>query len=106
MDKHWAVILALAPATRDPHCSVVDLRTHLKKARRARWAGKTKNEKKAAASKASRAFWDSLTPRQRSKVASTASRAYWDSMTPKQRSAEMKRRAAKRKRARRRVAKT
>jgi hypothetical protein len=56
---------------------MVDLNTHLRKARRARWAKATKKEKQAAASK--------------------ASRAYWDSLTPKERSAEMKRRAAKRK---------
>jgi hypothetical protein len=56
---------------------MVDLRTHLRKARRARWAKATKEEKKAAASK--------------------ASRAYWDALSKKERSAEMQRRAAKRK---------
>ena len=61
---------------------MVSLETHLRKARRARWANKTKKEKKAAASK--------------------ASRAYWDALTPKQRSAKMKRRAAKRKKLARR----
>jgi hypothetical protein len=56
---------------------MVDLKTHLRKARRARWAKATKKEKQAAASK--------------------ASRAYWDALTSKQRSAEMKRRAVIRK---------
>jgi hypothetical protein len=55
---------------------MVDLRTHLRKAARARWAKASEKEKK--------------------ETASHASRAYWDSMTPEQRSAEMKRRAAKR----------
>lgn len=56
---------------------MVDLRTHLRKAARKRWANASEKEKKD--------------------TASHASRAYWDSMTPEQRSAEMKRRAAKRK---------
>lgn len=56
---------------------MVDLTTHLKKARAARWRGKSKEEKKAAASAASRAFWAKL--------------------SPEERSAEMKRRAKKRK---------
>jgi hypothetical protein len=51
---------------RNPSCSMVDLKTHLRKARRARWAKATKKEKQAAASKASRAYWDSKTPKQRS----------------------------------------
>ncbi len=50
-----------------------DLNTHLRKARRARWADASDEEKKQAAS--------------------TASRAYWGALTPAQRSAEMKRRA-------------
>jgi hypothetical protein len=41
------------------------------------WAKKTESEKKAAAA--------------------NASRAYWDALSPEERSAEMKRRAAKRK---------
>jgi hypothetical protein len=53
------------------------LKEHLRKAARKRWAKATNKEKAASASK--------------------ASRAYWDALTPKQRSAEMKRRAAKRK---------
>ncbi len=57
---------------------MVDLETHLRRARLERWAGKTQAEKQA--------------------TASHASRAYWDSLTPEQRSAEMKRRAKKRKR--------
>jgi hypothetical protein len=56
----------------------MDLNTHLERARRKRWAKATKAEKQAAVSH--------------------ASRAYWDSLTPEQRSAEMKRRAKKRKR--------
>jgi hypothetical protein len=57
---------------------MVDLRTHLQKASRARWSKATKAEKQAAASK--------------------ASHGYWDALSPEERSAEMKRRAAKRKR--------
>ena len=56
---------------------VVDLRTHLKRALRKRWANATQEEKKQAASH--------------------AVRAYWDRLTPAERSAEMKRRAKKRK---------
>jgi hypothetical protein len=56
---------------------MVDLNTHLRRARTKRWKGKTDAEKKA--------------------TAAHASRAYWDSMTKEQRSAEMKRRARKRK---------
>lgn len=48
-----------------------------RKGAKTRWAGKSEDERKA--------------------TAQVASRAYWDSMTPEQRSAEMKRRAAKRK---------
>jgi|HubBroStandDraft_6_1064221.scaffolds.fasta_scaffold11322_3 hypothetical protein len=62
--------------------AMVDLNTHLRRARSKRWKGKTDGEKKA--------------------TAAHASRAYWDSMTKEQRSAEMKRRAkvrAKKKRA-------
>jgi hypothetical protein len=72
-------VLAWLPIVRNPDAAMVDtLKQHLKKAARMRWAKATTKEKKASASKASRAFWDAL--------------------TPKQRSAEMKRRAAKRKR--------
>jgi len=56
----------------------MDLETHLERARRKRWANATDEEKKAAVSH--------------------ASRAYWDRLTPEERSAEMKRRAKKRKR--------
>ena len=56
---------------------MVDLRTHLRRASRARWSKATKAEKQEAAS--------------------NASRAYWDALSPEERSAEMKRRAAKRK---------
>jgi len=56
---------------------MIDLKTHLKGARRARWANASDEGKRAFASK--------------------GGHAYWDSMTPKQRSAEMKRRAAERK---------
>jgi len=57
---------------------MVDLRTHLRRALKKRWAKATKAEKQAAVSH--------------------ASRAYWDKLTPEERSAEMKRRAKKRKR--------
>jgi hypothetical protein len=60
---------------------MVDLRTHLRKAARARWSKATKAEKQAAASK--------------------ASRAYWDALSPEERSVEMRRRAAKRKKRKR-----
>lgn len=40
-----------------------------------------------------------LTPEERSEGAAVASRAYWDALTPEERSAEMKRRAKKRKKA-------
>jgi hypothetical protein len=56
--------------------AVVDLRTHLKKALRKRWANASDEEKKQAASH--------------------AVQAYWAKLTPEERSAEMKRRAAKR----------
>ena len=56
---------------------MVDLATHLKKARKKRWANKTPEEKSAAAS--------------------NAVSAYWAALTPAERSAEMKRRAKKRK---------
>jgi hypothetical protein len=56
---------------------MVDLRTHLRKASRARWSKASEQEKKESASH--------------------ASRAYWDALSPEERSAEMKRRAAKRK---------
>jgi hypothetical protein len=55
---------------------MVDLRTHLKRAIRARWNKASKEEKQAAAQH--------------------ASRAYWDALSPEERSAEMRRRAAKR----------
>jgi hypothetical protein len=61
---------------------MVSLREHLKRARAARWKGKTKAEKKESAG--------------------AAARAYWANMTPEERSAEMKRRAAKRKKNKRR----
>jgi hypothetical protein len=56
---------------------MVDLRAHLRRAIKKRWANATEEEKKASASR--------------------ASRAYWDALSPEERSAEMKRRAAKRK---------
>ena len=56
---------------------MVDLLVHLKRARKKRWANATDAEKKEAASHAVQAFWAKL--------------------TPEERSAEMKRRAAKRK---------
>jgi hypothetical protein len=58
---------------------VVSLRAHLRKAIRKRWENATPEEKQASAAR--------------------ASRAYWDALTPEERSAEMKRRAAKRKKA-------
>jgi len=57
--------------------AMVDLRTHLRRASRARWDKATEAEKKSATSH--------------------AAKAYWDRLTPEQRSAEMKRRAKKRK---------
>jgi hypothetical protein len=57
--------------------AMVDLREHLERARRARW--------------------DKATPEQKKAAASHAVRAYWDALSPEERSAEMKRRAAKRK---------
>ena len=57
---------------------MVDLRTHLRRAARKRWAEATTEEKHA--------------------TAAHAATAYWAGMTAEERSAEMKRRAAKRKR--------
>lgn len=89
MPRLWITltgVLAWLPIMRDSYAPMVDtLRQHLKKAARARWAKATTKEKKASASK--------------------ASRAYWDALTPAQRSAEMKRRAAKRKRRKRKTTK-
>jgi hypothetical protein len=56
---------------------MVSLETHLKRARKKRWEGKTADQKKAAVS--------------------NAGKAYWSKLTPEERSAENKRRAAKRK---------
>jgi hypothetical protein len=56
---------------------VVDLNTHLRRARKKRWANATQEQKSA--------------------TMQHASRAYWDRLSPAERSAEMKRRAAKRK---------
>ena len=58
----------------------VSLRAHLRRAARARWAKASEEERK--------------------ENAAHASRAYWDALTPEARSAEMKRRAAKRKKKR------
>jgi hypothetical protein len=44
----------------------MDLRTHLRRAVRKRWAKATKEERKEATSKAGRAAWAELTPEQRS----------------------------------------
>jgi hypothetical protein len=69
-------------------CFRVEMATLDKKAREFfRQQGKLGGKKRATG----------MTPEQRSKTASEASRAYWDSMSPEERSAEMKRRAAKRK---------
>jgi hypothetical protein len=46
---------------------MVDLPTHLRRARAKRWKGKSKAEKKEAASQAGKAFWAKLTPEKRSK---------------------------------------
>lgn len=63
----------------DSICAAVDsLREHQRKAAQARWA--------------------KVTPQQRAKAAAHMSRAYWDAMSPEERSAEMKRRAKKRRR--------
>lgn len=45
---------------------VVDLRTHLKKALRKRWAEASDDQKKEAASHAVQAYWAQLTPEERS----------------------------------------
>jgi electron transfer flavoprotein alpha/beta subunit len=60
---------------------VVSLKEHLKRARAARWKGKTKAEKSASAK--------------------SAANAYWSRLSPEERSAEMKRRASKRKKRKR-----
>ena len=57
---------------------MVDLRTHLRRALKKRWANATAEEKKESARRAVKGFWDNL--------------------SPEQRSAEMKRRAKVRKR--------
>ncbi len=62
--------------------AVVSLKEHLRRARAARWKGKTKADKSAAGK--------------------NAANAYWAKLTPEERSAEMKRRAAKRKKRKRR----
>lgn len=67
--------------TADNIAPVVSLKEHLKRARAARWKGKTKAEK--------------------SDSAKNAASAYWARLTPEERSAEMKRRAAKRKKRKR-----
>jgi hypothetical protein len=71
--------VVLAPLSRLGYRTdvVVDLRTHLRRAARKRWAKASDEQKKAAVAH--------------------ASHAYWDKLTPEERSAEMKRRAAKRK---------
>lgn len=69
--------LVLMPITRDSQCSMVNLNTHLRKAREARWANATEKQKHD--------------------FASAGGHAYWDSMTKAERSAEMKRRAEVRK---------
>ena len=56
---------------------MVDLATHLRRARKKRWKNATQEEKSA--------------------TMQHASRAYWDRLTLEERSVEMKRRAAKRK---------
>ena len=60
---------------------VVSLKEHLKRARAARWKGKTKAEK--------------------SESAKSAANAYWAKLSAEERSIEMKRRAAKRKKRKR-----
>jgi hypothetical protein len=45
---------------------MVDLSTHLRRARKKRWENSTEEEKKAAVSNASRAYWDALSPEERS----------------------------------------
>jgi hypothetical protein len=46
--------------------AVVDLRTHLRRAARARWAKATDAEKKAPESHAAKSYWARLTPEERS----------------------------------------
>lgn len=48
-------------------------------------------------SDARRKAWAKVKKADRQKAAAHASRAYWDSLSPEERSAEMRRRAAKRK---------
>jgi hypothetical protein len=60
--------------------AMVSLETHLRRMREKRWKGKTAEEKKAGTGPARDALRD-----------------YWAKMTPEERSAEMKRRAEKRK---------
>jgi hypothetical protein len=45
---------------------MVDLSVHLQRARKKRWATKTKAEKQATASNAGRAFWAGLSAQERS----------------------------------------
>jgi hypothetical protein len=56
---------------------MITLRAHLRRAARKRWEKASEEERKQNAAR--------------------ASRAYWDRLTPEERSAEMKRRAKKRK---------
>jgi len=53
---------------------------------------------KDAGAKGGRQRAKKMTPKERSAASAEASRAYWDALSPEQRSAEMKRRAKKRKR--------
>jgi hypothetical protein len=69
---------------------MVDLRTHLRKASRARWSKASEQQKKESAANASRSYWDSLSSEERS--AEMKRRA-----VVRAKNAEMKRRAAKRK---------
>jgi hypothetical protein len=48
---------------------------------------------------AGRKRWAGIGDEERRELMASAAKAYWDSLTPEQRSAEMKRRAAKRKKA-------
>lgn len=47
---------------------------------------------------AGKARWKGVSAKERKELMRQASRAYWDSLSPEERSAEMKRRAKKRKR--------
>jgi hypothetical protein len=54
-----------------------DLKTHLRKAAKARWAKATKAEKQASAAHASHGYWDKLSPEQRSAETKRRAKVRW-----------------------------